>query len=149
MSILDRDPKTKDKAYIETLEKYIRKIENANSTRLIAYFGLKQYIETNSKILSELEIAPNEEAIKSLLDKLDTSEDVEENQKDIANLNKNIVDFEDKKADKMLKFADKQNDLLADLDDMREKLIESGMDMDAEDKIFLNDSEVALEKFVD
>ena len=147
MTLIERKEKEKDKDYIKRLEEFISDIESKSKTRLIAYFGLKKYVETNSKILSELRVSPDDDLLKKYLNLFGDSG--KEDPDLLEKINKNIADFEDKAADKMLKFADKMDKLLKDLDTSREALTDMGVDVGKEEKKFIIDSAGALEKHID
>ena len=138
---LERDG-LKDKAYIEQLENWVKSITDKGQTRLYAYFGLKQYIETNCILLSELELAPTEDAMKRIIDMAGEGSVASE----IEAVNKNIADFEDRKADKMLKFSEKLNKLLEDLDVQRKSLEDLGYELKEEEKKFINENQFSPEK---
>lgn len=138
-SILDREGLS-DKKFIDKLTSYVESILDSKKTRLIAYFGLKKYIETHSEVLSEIELAPEVSEMKSLIDNPDATPD------DVDKITQSMVNFDDRKADRMHKFSKDLVDLLADLDKIRKELEEMGVDVKAEEKKYVgNSSKVSVE----
>lgn len=137
---LERPDGMSDQDYIEQLVGFISSLK-APRRKVISYFGLVNFIEKNSKYLSDLEL---EMKVPEGYD-LSDPKDVES----LKNMTDKIADFKDKSMTNMLKFADKIIDYNASADKLRAELIDEGVDMDEEEAKHLKGSEgFSLEAFL-
>lgn len=137
--LLDREGLS-DKEYVKKLEDFLKELFDEKKTKIIGYLGLTNFIETNSKLLNDLELAPNMEDAPKLLD-MDAD--------DIERLSKNVADFNDKKIQPMLKFSEKMYSMMQDCDKMRAELKEIGIDKPEKEVEYQGNSKLGPEGMAD